>query len=170
MRDRFGKRQPPLFVIRGRVRAKAYRSRFTPFEATRFLDANKIAKLRKQSLEVGTLEAAGHSATVVAEIRKGAVVGLSLRGCVGCGRPAKKRIDQKTLRAIEEKTRRLGGGKLRLPFRARTADTEGGDIFIPIWPFPPIVIILEPSTFCAAIRVGATFCLWCPDTGGTCLL
>jgi hypothetical protein len=170
MRDSFGKRQKPLFVIRRPVRAKGYRSRFKPFETTRFLDASKLAKLRKQSLEVGILEAAGQSATVVAEIRQGAVIGLSLRGCVGCGRPAKNRIDRKTLLAIEEKTRGVRGGKFQLPVRARTATARSGDIFIPIWPWPPIVIILEPSTFCAAIRVGATFCLWCPDTGGTCLL
>jgi hypothetical protein len=154
MRDKFGKRQKPLFVIRRPVRAKGYRSRFTPFKATRFLDARKIAKLRRQSLEVGILEAAGQSATVVAEIRQGAVIGLSLRGCVGCGGSGKKRIDRKTLLAIEEKTRGVRGGKFQLPVPIPTGTAASGDIFIPIWPWPPIVIILEPSTFCVAIRVG----------------
>jgi hypothetical protein len=57
MRDQFGKRQKPLFVMRHPSRAKGYRSRVKPFQATRFLDASKIAKRRKQSLEIGILGA-----------------------------------------------------------------------------------------------------------------
>jgi hypothetical protein len=170
MPDRFGKNQKPLFVVRSAVRAKGYRSNFKPFETMRFLDPSKLAQLRRQSLEVGTLEAAGHSATVVAEIRNGAVIGLSLRGCAGCGQARAKRIDKKTLLAVSEKMpSQRGKGQFKLPALARTAAMEGGDIFIPIWPWPPIVIIFEPATFCVAIRVGTSFCVWCPDTGGTCI-
>ena len=173
MADRFGKNQKPLFVVNGPVKAKGYRSKFTPFAITRFLDGEKLKKMGKQSLEVGTLEASGHSATLVAEIRRGTVVGLSLKGCVGCGSSRKSKLDKKTLRAIDEKMGTVRGGTFKLPGVAMIAGNEGGgdggDIFIPIWPFPPIIIILEPSTFCAGIRVGSTFCVWCPDTGGFCL-
>jgi hypothetical protein len=102
MPDRFGKNQKPLFVIRSPVRAKGYRSNFKPFETTRFLDSSKLAKLRRHSLEVGTLEAAGQDATVVAEIRNGAVIGLTLRRCAGCPR-MRKRVDKRTLLAVRER-------------------------------------------------------------------
>ena len=171
MAERFGKDQKPLFVINGPKKVKAYRSKYRPFAITRFLDSEKIKETGKLSLEVGTLEAAGQSATVVAEIRKGKVVGLSLKGCVGCGSSGKSKLDKKTLRAIDQKMGTVRGGIFKLPGVAMIARNEGGggDIFIPVWPFPPIIIIVEPSTFCAAIRVGTTFCVWCPDTGGFCL-
>jgi hypothetical protein len=180
MANRFGKNQKPLFELRSPVRAKGYRSNFTLFESARHLNAEKIRKLRKASLEVGTLEAAGHGATVVAEIRKGMVVGLSLRGCAGCEANRKQRIDKKTLAALREKVGNLRGtGTFKLPgvpSIARSLGTQSGDISIPIWFWPPIVIIFEPGTFCVAIQVGrfppggpgTIFCVWCPDTGGTC--
>lgn len=180
MANRFGKNQKPLFALDGPVRAKGYRSNFTLFESARHLDREKIRTLRKASLEVGTLEAAGHGATVVAEIRKGVVVGLSLRGCAGCEAPRKQRIDRKTLVALREKVaglRERGTFKLPgVPSIARSLANQTGDIFIPIWFWPPIVIIFEPGTFCVAIQIGnfppggpgTVFCVWCPDTGGTC--
>jgi hypothetical protein len=111
MPDRFGKNQKPLFVIRSPVRAKGYRSNFKLFETTRFLDPSKVARLRRHSLEVGTLEAAGHGATVVAEIRNGVVIGLTLRRCADCT-PMRKRIDKRTV---------LGSGK-----RCPTYERAGG--------------------------------------------
>jgi hypothetical protein len=176
MPDRFGKNQKPLFVIRSPVRAKGYRSNFKPFETTRFLDSSKLAKLRRHSLEVGTLEAAGQDATVVAEIRNGAVIGLTLRRCAGCPR-MRKRVDKRTLLAVRERMPNLRNtGRFKLPrLASRMAPIVngaggGGDIFIPIWPWPPVVIIFEPGTFCVAIHAGTAFCFWCPDTGGDCLL
>jgi hypothetical protein len=137
---------------------------------TRFLDPKKLAKARKQSLEVGTVEAAGHSATLVATIRKGVVIGLAVQRCADCGAARTKRIDKKTLLAIRDSVADLRGGPpFRLPALARNTARESGDIFIPIWPWPPIVIIFEPGTFCIAIRVGTTFCVWCPGTDGFCL-
>jgi hypothetical protein len=145
MPDRFGKNQKPLFVIRSPVRAKGYRSNFKLFETTRFLDPSKVARLRRHSLEVGTLEAAGHGATVVAEIRNGVVIGLTLRRCADCT-PMRKRIDKRTVLAVREKMPNLRkSGRFKLPGLARTAAIDGsGSIIIPIWPWPPIVIIYEP--------------------------
>ncbi len=184
MANRFGKNQKPLFVIDGPVRAKGYRSNFKPFESVRFLDTEKLKRLRKASLEVGILEAAGHSATVVAEIRKGTVIGLSLRECTGCGTGKKRRIGKKTLLAIHEKMRNLRGrGTFKLPGVPSIAKARGveiGRIFIPIWFWPPIVIVFEPGDgpldFCVAITVGTfppggpgtAMCVWCPGTAGFC--
>ena len=180
MANLFGKDQKPLFVINSPVRAKGYRSNFKQFDSVRFLDTEKLKRLRKASLEVGILEAAGHSATVVAEIRKGTVIGLSLRECTGCGTGKKPKIDKKALIAIQDKMRNLrakGAFKLPgLPSIKQAHDTQSGDIFIPIWFWPPIVIIFEPGSFCVGIQIGkfppggpgTVFCVWCPETGGTC--
>jgi hypothetical protein len=167
-------------MINTPARAKGYLSNFKQFESTRFLDTEKLSRARKLSLEVGILDAAGQSATVVAEIRKGRVNGLSLRECTGCGTGKKPRIDKKVLLAIQDKMRNLRGkGTFKLPgvpTIAKAHGNQGGDIFIPIWFWPPIVMIFEPGTFCVAIQIGkfppggpgTVFCVWCPDTGGTC--
>src|ERR1700749_4100362 len=138
MAENFGKNQKPFFVVNGPVKVKGYRSNYKPFATTRFLDADKVKKMGKQSLEVGTLEAAGHSATVVAEIRKGTVVGLSLKGCVGCGSTGKPKLDKKTLLAINEKMGTVRGGTFKLPgvasiSRSNEGGGDGGGLFLPLW-------------------------------------
>ena len=72
-----------------------------------------------------------------------------------------------------------GKGTFKLPgvpSIAKAHGNQGGDIFIPIWFWPPIVIIFEPGTFCVAIQIGnfppggpgTVFCVWCPDAGSVC--
>ena len=75
---RVGKKQKPLLVIDGPVRASVYRGNFKPFAITRLLDASKVKKARKLSIEVGTIEAAGKSATLIAQVEKGMITKLAL--------------------------------------------------------------------------------------------
>ena len=117
---------------------------------------------------------------MVAEIRNGIVVGLTLRECASCETGRKQRISKKALVAISDKMRNLRGkGTFKLPgvrSISRVFGTETGDIFIPIWFWPPIVIIFEPGSFCVGIQVGkfppggpeTVFCVWCPGLPGIC--
>ena len=167
MAERFKKNQKPLFVINGPVKAKAYRSNFTPFETLRFLDSKKLKKVRKQWLEIGTIEAAGRSATLVGKIEKGELTRLKLQGCVGCqqkGKIRKGRINEKVFLAVRDKLEGARAGTIKLPQRLPSSRRLSRDIRIPIWPFPPIVIIIEPGgdTFCIAILiVGHVICYLC---------
>jgi hypothetical protein len=171
MAERFGKKQKPLFVIDGPVKAKAYRSNFKPFETLRFLDTKKLKKARAQWLELGTIEAVGKSATLVGKIEKGELTRLRLQGCVGCQQKGKRRkgkINTKLILAIREKLEGVRAGNIKLPQRLPSSRTLARLIRIPIWPFPPIVIIIETGggDFCIAILiVGHVICVLC--IGGT---
>jgi hypothetical protein len=118
------------------------------------------------SLEVGTIEAAGKSATLIAQVERGMITKLGLQGCCPCSDPKRKsrsgKDERRVFAAIKERVSTIRGGvpTLPVPF-ARKAD---GDIFIPVWPFPPIVIVIEPGTWCIAIMVvGHVFCYICLD-------
>jgi len=180
MAAQFKKNQKPLFVIEGPVKAKAYRSNFKPFETLRFLDTRKLKKARAQWLEIGTIEAVGRSATLVGRIEKGELTRLRLQGCVGCEQKGKKgkrrkgKINTQVVLAIREKLEGVRAGSIRLPQRLPSSTTLARDIRIPIWPFPPIVIIIETGggDFCIAILiVGHVICILCiGDTvTGTCI-
>lgn len=171
---RFGKNQKPLFVIDEPVKAQVYRANFKPFASTHFLDQNKIRKARQLSLEVGTIEAAGKSATLVAEIKKGMITQLTVQGCAGCDQKRKgglSKDQRKVLAAIKEKASTIRGGVLTLPIPFPRKFAAGVTIDIPIWPFPPIIVITieGPDTWCFAIRIGGLFCFFCLGVGGDCL-
>lgn len=63
---------------------------FRPFESTKYLDLKALRKVAKTTIEIGTIEAPGLSATLVAEIKKGMITRLRPMGCVGC-KPRKAR-------------------------------------------------------------------------------
>lgn len=168
MPQRFGKRQKPLFVINGPVKAKVYRSNFTPFETLRFLDAKKLKKVRRQWLEIGTIEAAGRHATLVGKVVKGELTDLRIQGCAGCRRKGKTRkpgIDKGVLVAVRDKLNAIRAGNIKLPQRLPSSRTLEAKISIPIWPFPPIVIVIttddDTDTVCITIFVGNGFCYVC---------
>jgi hypothetical protein len=166
MAERFGKNQKPLFVIDGPVKTKAYRSNFKPFEALRFLDLKKLKKVKAQWLELGTIEAVGRSATLVGKIEKGELTRVTLQGCVGCqqkGKKRRRRIDEKVFLAIRDRLDDVRAGKIKLRQRLPSARRLSSAITIPIWPFPPIVIIISPGDdFCVAVNIpGHVICYMC---------
>ena len=169
MAKRFAKNQKPLFVIDGPAKAKVYRSNFKPFQTLRFLDAKRLKKVRGQWLEIGTIEAAGRSATLVGKIENGKLTRLRLQGCVGCqqkGKIRKGRINEKVFLAVRDKLEDVRAGKVKLPQRLPSSRTLARDINIPIWPFPPIVIIIDPADpFCIGVVVyGHKICYVCIGT------
>ena len=166
MAKSFGKKQKPLFVIDGPVKAKVYRSNFKPFETLRFLDRKKLKKVRGQWLELGTIEALGRSATLVGKIEKGELTRLTLQGCVGCQQKGKRkgaRIDKKVLLAIRDRLEDVRAGKIKLRQRLPSARRLSSEINIPIWPFPPIVIIISADDpFCIGVNIpGHVICWMC---------
>ena len=164
MAGRFGKKQKPIFVIDKPVKAKVYRSNFKPFETLRFLDAKKLKRAKAQWLEIGTIEALGRSATLVGKIEKGEITRLRLQGCVGCEHTGKKRrINDKVLLAIRDRLDEVRAGRIKLRQRLPSSRGVARAINIPIWPFPPIVIIISPGDdFCIAVNIpGHVICYMC---------
>src|SRR6185503_17324054 len=45
-----------LATIDGPPRTRVYRAAFRPFESTKYLDTRALAKVRKATIEIGTLE------------------------------------------------------------------------------------------------------------------
>ena len=90
------KSQKPLFTIGKRVKAKVYKARFRPFQATRYLNIVALKKAKKAVIEIGSIEAVGRSATLAAEIRNGAIVDISPVPCRNC---AKEKAQVKAHRA-----------------------------------------------------------------------
>ena len=166
------KSQKPLFVINKPVKAKAYSSTFEPFASLKFLDMNKLRAVREQWIELGTVEAVGRSATLVAKFESGEITGARLQGCAGCGKAKRKtRINHKLTIALRDTLQQIRDGKVDVPIPSTPAVAE--DIRIPIWPWPPIVIIIEGGTdgFCIAIMIGSgrvgshtVFCFICFDS------
>jgi len=156
--SRFGENQKPLFVIEGPIEVKAYRSNFRPFDTLRFIDRDKLMKASKVLLEVGTLEAAGRSATLVAEIRKGMVTGLSLRGCANCppGPKADKAKLKRIFPQVAEKTLQVPGRTVTLPIPIKRT---GSLIRIVIGPI--VIVIQTDPQFCIMVEVGNGFCIVC---------
>ena len=164
--SKFGKKQKPLFVIDGPIKVAAYRSNFRAFEATKFLDRNKLKKTRKVSLEIGTIEAAGQSATLVAEIEKGMITGLSIEQCANCTPKAKLSRGQyrKLVHEIAEKARATPGGMLTLPTPLTFAANDYTKISI-----GPLLIVFgtesDPGIF---VAIGDYFCVYTPSDGLLC--
>jgi hypothetical protein len=130
------------------------------------------------------VQAAGRSATLVAEIDKGTITRLKLQGCAGCGQKDKKHPSNKVKKlflAVRDEVLAIRSGEIKLPEPLGGNGGVSADIKIPIWPFPPIVIIVEGATdgFCIAIMVGSgkvgsntVFCYACfgSETLANCLL
>ena len=72
-----------LATITGPPRTRVYRAAFRPFESTKYLDTRALAKVRKATIEIGTLEVPGRSFPVAAEIRKGMITRLQPVACAG---------------------------------------------------------------------------------------
>lgn len=153
-------KQKPLVEIRSPLRARAYRAKFRPFEATKYLDARALRSARKATIECGTLEFAGTRLTLEAEIERGMVVALRPIGCEGCAPRKARKVGsaalKKTMRTL---ARQLEGGGIRqpaLPIPLRISSRRGFQI-----PFGPIIIVIGDWDFCVEVWIGDRFCWWC---------
>ena len=140
---RQGKTQRALATIDGPVKAKLYRGRFRAFESMKYLDVAALKQAKKVSIEIGTIEAPGVKAMLVAEVREGMITKLRPLGCPACmkrkpetrtGKAAFKKAVREALRRV----RTLGEPVMKLPIpieRALTIDIG------------PIVIIIDDGYF-----------------------
>ena len=155
------KNQKPLYSINYPVKMRAYKAKFRAFTVTRYLDRRKLKSARKISIEVGTIEAAGRSATLVAQIQNNMIVGLKLKACAGCKPMSKSRqaAYKRLMPELIERTNALPGRKLSLPMPLMF--TAKDIIRIPMG---PIVIVIETSPeICVMVQVGSRWCVICAD-------
>lgn len=159
------KTSKPLLELQAPLKVKVYRAAFRAFEATRYLDASALKAAKKVTIECGTLEFAGFSQVVSAEIRRGQVVALLPVGCKGCeprkGKKAGAAALKKSVRLVGQKLRDAGILSPTLPTPVVISRRLGFEI-----PFGPIIIVIgDPGDggfdFCVQIWIGNKLCWWC---------
>jgi len=144
-------------------RIRVYRAAFRPFESTKYLDTRALAKVRKATIEIGTLDVPGLSFPVAAEIRKGMITRLRPVACAGC--PSGRLSAARMKKILAEVTRRVEAARepyLKLPMPLAISRRIGASIKI-----GPIVIIIDDDLPCIWIWVGGSYCLIC-TFGGIC--
>ena len=168
-------RHKPLVEIDSPIPAQAYKSKFKPYEATKYLDIERLKAAKKATIECGTLEAAGRSYPVAAEIRNGQVVALKPLGCDNCA-PAKTlkvtaATMKKTLAEINAKLAERGVNGGFSPTPVAISPALGFTI-----PIGPIVIIIgsDPTRgidfdFCIEINSGGESCIYCLFLPSACM-
>jgi hypothetical protein len=155
-----------LLVIDKPIKTKAYRAKFRPLETTKFLDGKALRKAKKATLEVGTMEIAGVSKSVAAEIRNGMVVALKPMACEGCDSKRSHGARKKSGGAVFKKTMHLVATALKdrgisppaLPMPIKVSARLGFEI-----PIGPIIIVIgDPGDgsfdLCFEIWIGNKFC------------
>lgn len=157
-------RPKPLIRVRKPVKAAAYRARVKPFDSLRFLDVRALARAARARVEIGTIETPAGSATVVAEIRRGQVVGLKARACTNGKRV--RRVSDAKMKQVVAQVGAPGGVTLPVPV-ARMFGPMG--LRIPIGPI--VIVIGEPDmTFCIEwTREDGTICWWCLFDASGCM-
>src|ERR1700734_2074907 len=114
-------KQKPLAIVRSSgLTTEIHRSKFVPFESTKYLDLKALKKAKKALIEIGTVEAAGRRATVVAEIRKGFITKLRPVSCPNCDEKSPKKTaanasSKKLAGEIFQKLGELGTPVTKLP-------------------------------------------------------
>jgi hypothetical protein len=73
-----------LLRLRTPVNLTVYRTDLEPFDALRYLDLAKLAKAPRATVELGVVRTPAGTDTLVAEVRRGEIVGLGPRQCTGC--------------------------------------------------------------------------------------
>jgi hypothetical protein len=166
------RKDKPLFVIDGPVKASVYSSTFQPFAITKFLDYDKLRVSRKTSVEVGTIEGGGWSGTLAVTIQRGKITELSVQSC-GCGGKSKGGMAKRRT-AMREIGKRLDGmTEAPVPtMPVALAQQLPGEVFRLPFPWGPIIIIWEPQPdggACIGVKVGeknsVIFCVLCSEVG-----
>jgi hypothetical protein len=174
------KTQKPLATITRPVKAELYRSKFHPFEALKYLDVKALKKAKQARIEIGSIEAAGVTVTVAAEIKDGSIIEIRPVGCVCCeGRKAEKKHSKATVKKVAlkalKRSEALGEPTMKLPIPVeRLGSGEVMDIEI-----GPIIIILDDDGFdiCILVDMAADttadeansgWCLFCLFGGSVC--
>jgi len=122
------KAQRALATIGGPLKAKLYRGKFRAFESTKYLDVAALKQAKKVPIEIGTIEAPGVKATLVAEVREGMITKIKPLGCPNCmkhkpetktGKAAFKKAAREALKRVQA----LGEPVMKLPIPIESART-----------------------------------------------
>ena len=122
------KAQRALATIGGPLKAKLYRGKFRAFESTKYLDVAALKQAKKVPIEIGTIEAPGVKATLVAEVREGMITKIKPLGCPNCmkhkpetktGKAAFKKAAREALKRVQT----LGEPVMKLPIPIESART-----------------------------------------------
>ena len=151
------RKQRPLAKIRGRV--NIYRAKFQLFESTKYLNVAALKKARKVPIQIGTIEAAGMKATVVAEVHKGLITKIRPVDCENCG-PLKSKgkasgAFKKLAREAFKRVRDLGRPAVKLPIPISHLSRS--------FRFGPVVVINLGGAICIiATYTDGAICMFCP--------
>jgi hypothetical protein len=74
----------PLVRLLAPLHLTVYRAELEPFDALRYLDLAKLAKALRATVELGVVRTPAGTDTLVAEVRRGEIVGLGPQHCSGC--------------------------------------------------------------------------------------
>jgi hypothetical protein len=74
----------PLLRFRTPVNLAVYRAEVEPFDGLRYLDLAKLGKAPHATVELGVVRTPAGTDTLVAEVRRGEIVGLGTQHCSGC--------------------------------------------------------------------------------------
>jgi hypothetical protein len=162
------KTEKPLATISKPVRAELYRSKFHPFASLKYLNVEALKKARQARIEIGSIEAAGVTVTVAAEVREGSITEILPLGCVSCGgQKAKKKHSKATIKKVAlealKRSQALGEPTVKLPIPIETLESDAPmDIQI-----GPIIIILDDDGFdiCILVEMATDTMVDAPDLG-----
>jgi len=165
-------KQKPIFEIKSPLRARVYRAKFRPFEATKFLDAKALRRAKRVTIEVGRLDAAGMTQTICAEVHNGMVVALKPVGCPGCDSSRSSKIGhaafKKTIRLVSAAIKDRGITTTPTPMPIKISSRLGFEI-----PIGPIIIVIgDPGDgfdLCIEIWIGNKLCWWCLFSPNGCI-
>lgn len=159
MSTRQRKTQRALATIGGPLKTKLYRGKFRAFESTKYLDVAALKQAKKVPIEIGTIEAPGVKATLVAEVREGMITKIKPLGCPNCTKPkpetkAGKAAFKKAVREALKRVRTLGEPVMKLPIPIESART------IDIGPI--VIIYNDHFNICIVVDFpDGKFCLYC---------
>jgi hypothetical protein len=113
------RQQKPKATIRDHAKVRIYKAKFQPFESIKYLNVAALKNAKKVPIQIGTIQAAGMTATVEAEVRKGLITKIRPVGCENCGpRKSKGRasgVFKKVVRDALKRVRALGEPAVKLP-------------------------------------------------------
>jgi hypothetical protein len=165
-RKRKSRKPKPLATLSGPFTARIYRSKFKPFESTKYLDIKALKKPGKVTVEIGSVEGGGVSFTLAAEIRSGIMTKLKPVSCPGCEKPTanKKRSAEESKALHSRLVKRLKQIGLPPPILPKPLKSVADLIEIDIGP----ITIFPDGRFDICITIGGvdgtecTFCLFGP--------
>jgi hypothetical protein len=156
--------------IKKPLRITAYATKVNVFDSLKYLDLRALSKVRRAVIEIGTAETRKGTLTVVAHVRKGAIVALAPKGCADCfskkGKKPSKATFKAALHALDRAgIRKLGGPVLPMPVGNNTAALRvrlGRIIITDIdfhWFDVCISYIAADGSICVWCLFGPSFCV-----------